>query len=1809
MSSLQTDFNIAPYFDDYDSSKNYYRILFKPGAAVQARELTQLQTILQNQIEKFGDNIFKRGTIIEGCSLTYHATLPYVKIKDSEADGTPVNVAIYENLYVRNSANVSAYIVKAIAGFETRAPDLNTLYVKYNSSGNDNNTATFSPDETLTVYDPISNIFKFNVIDGSTGFSNSDTIEVVSSIAIQNSVGGKDFAPGAFAINNVIQNGYANAIIVEANTTANSNALVLRIKPLPDDLRSANNVKWRFNSNETIRNANTGNSAVISELIGSGAKGSILTNSLGKIQSVAVTNRGSGYYYAPFVTASISSNSNITNSEVSQLNVEAQNFLTTITIGNTATNPVGTGFGLTVDEGVIYQKGFFSRVDNQLIVVNKYSNTNFTKSVGFLTTEELIDSNEDQSLLDNATGSSNYTAPGADRLQLIPALYVMEKAQADANTEFLPIVEFADGNPYKQNKRTVYNILGDELARRTYEESGNYVLDQFILTTKDSVNIADSASVFKINIDPGSAYIKGYKVETNANYSANVDKGIDTITSQNSTIKIGYGSYIKVKDLAGVFEFNTGAVLDLYSGTAGFISFGPLDNIDPVGTKIGQARMRSLVLDEGEMGTAGAVYRLYLFDIVMNTGKNFSNVRSVHYAGTNRGGADIVLEAGSAVLYDAVESGLIYKPVNAMKSANNITYTYRTIDQAKLANTTGYITITPGASENFPYTGTLNTIEERDIIITPLGNYQASANAPGTITLTSGSANVAAGGSMNFVNNFKAGDFIKFANSTASVIRAVSQVVNTSLMTLTSNSSASMTGNAVLYFPKHVPISLTSRTERYANVVANGQMTIYLANSIANTSGSTVSANVAVVYNITANNVNPAAKTSNRGIFTRLRLANNAGLYEGPWALGVSDAYRLRGVYKKDISPVTIIANSATIDNANDFIVVAGNPFGTGDSVLYTTSTGNTAITGLANNTTYKVVAANSTGFKLANNLNIAQVFTIAPGVAENGHNFNGSPLFFNKTSLGVENIVNDYYIDNNQKEDYLDISYLYKKPRGQALSANDVLLVEYDAFTTGIGVKTISSYNINDAANLASLTASSGVNTVEIPEMIGTNGKYYDIRDQIDFRQASSNTIALTSNVADTTIINPVEPSDLARFGSADQKFPAPNSTLSANITYYVARNDRVVLDKNGNFVVIKGIPNVLDAFPSEPKDSLTLQYLRIPPYPSLPFSLSSETVELLDTKVANEKYGRRKDNFKVTTPIDKNQRARIQNKNYTMSDIASLERRMKDLEYYVSFTLAETIAKSRFIPSTVNSNLDRYKFGFFVDPFTDYNYSDTNNPEFWSQIKDDKLLPKSTEFNIEFFFDTSQNGDVSIDSESFVTLPYIEYELLAQNDATSEVIATTPDTGTGANPGTGGGAVGGITPVPGGANTITLVPETVTTVTQYTAQAFGREKNTNRRDSAPYVFDEFFYTFSATAGPVEFYLVARDNNMAVEFYQSTSTGGPWTLRTSSASASRITRTDLAVKDLYSLNDRREIEGMGTTPVNRKSYGPAGRFIEDQFKCLFNHDPLGGIYYKIRVYKGNNHGASGKSGTFGFKLFYPTDTVTTTTSFKAVPSGFTYTGTAFSVTPSSFRLMMSQKNLTYNEYIPYGSYVADSQKFTIEVTGLKPNTLHQFYFGGELQTAKCTQIRTTTTNTTGLLTDENGTIKIDYFYDAGINEASTDLEQQNKLLSATAGVKQFSIQNVDASSYASGKIELKYYTGLDEVVPPLASPYTPSSAGSIVNSDYNYSANFGLADLNAFKSTSGSDNITHVNWTGQSAYVSGGAGRNFGDNFNVDFL
>ena len=79
--NINLNLNQSPYFDDYDEDKDFHQVLYKPAVAVQARELTQEQTILRNQLKRFGDHIFANGSRVSGGDLHIDLDYEYVKLQ------------------------------------------------------------------------------------------------------------------------------------------------------------------------------------------------------------------------------------------------------------------------------------------------------------------------------------------------------------------------------------------------------------------------------------------------------------------------------------------------------------------------------------------------------------------------------------------------------------------------------------------------------------------------------------------------------------------------------------------------------------------------------------------------------------------------------------------------------------------------------------------------------------------------------------------------------------------------------------------------------------------------------------------------------------------------------------------------------------------------------------------------------------------------------------------------------------------------------------------------------------------------------------------------------------------------------------------------------------------------------------------------------------------------------------------------------------------------------------------------------------------------------------------------------------------------------------------------------------------------------------------------------------------------------------------------------------------------------------------------------------------------------------------------
>ena len=111
----KTNLNVSPYFDDFDSSKNFYKVLFKPGYPVQARELTTLQSIFQHQLESFGSNIFKEGSMVIPGSITYDQNYYSVRINSTILG---IDVSIYlDNLIGKNIKGQTSGVTASVKNY------------------------------------------------------------------------------------------------------------------------------------------------------------------------------------------------------------------------------------------------------------------------------------------------------------------------------------------------------------------------------------------------------------------------------------------------------------------------------------------------------------------------------------------------------------------------------------------------------------------------------------------------------------------------------------------------------------------------------------------------------------------------------------------------------------------------------------------------------------------------------------------------------------------------------------------------------------------------------------------------------------------------------------------------------------------------------------------------------------------------------------------------------------------------------------------------------------------------------------------------------------------------------------------------------------------------------------------------------------------------------------------------------------------------------------------------------------------------------------------------------------------------------------------------------------------------------------------------------------------------------------------------------------------------------------------------------------------------------------------------------------
>ena len=747
--ALQTDLSRNPYFDDFNVNKNFYRVLYRPGVALQTRELNQMQSIMQDQIEKFGRFVFKDGSVTEGCSFTFDDKYTYVKINDNYSNNFAYTITDFNDKVVTNDNGLQAVIVNTVSGYESQDPDLNTLYIKYLNSVSYPNGSTQST------------------------FANGENLAIATNIGVP----------------------------------------------------------------------------------------------VGNVTAATVVNNA------------------------------------------------GVGYAFTTSAGTIFKKGFFISVEPQTIIISKYDNLPDNISVGFSAVENIITPEGDSSLYDNAAGSPNYVAPGAHRLQLIPTLVTRTTTELGNNATFFSLCDFKSGKPVSIKNTPQLASLGSEMAKRTYETNGNYVVYPFVISTDTKApNDPKVATHNNLVSSRGLGYVEGYRVEFVNNNKIDLRKGTDYQTLQRQTVSANFGYYVYINDFCGAFDTSTGIIqVELHSVAKNALSAGGFLSGWNSANKIGTAWVRGIAYDSGIVGTQECQYRLYLFNVQMLPGFNFTQVKSViaGAATTSAGIADVVqtYNAQTSTYGAAIQQGkysnMLYpigQKAAKLDGFDNTSYVYRAKSSSTFANngsTKGEITLTLPAlhgtgAETMYRTGTFTGSSTFPFLVVATSDGY-TPNKTGNVSVATGSSNIAYSGTGTttaFLTDYMVGDWI-YLNS---IKREISFIANNTFMQVKVPFPAGTITNLShkKYFPVGIPIDF-SKTNGTINRSITGTTSNIVCNLGEGLDGGGF--NGTAYFDVLRSATVPISKNIKKNTFVAINCASHSFGSTGPYSLGFSDVNKINAIY------------------------------------------------------------------------------------------------------------------------------------------------------------------------------------------------------------------------------------------------------------------------------------------------------------------------------------------------------------------------------------------------------------------------------------------------------------------------------------------------------------------------------------------------------------------------------------------------------------------------------------------------------------------------------------------------------------------------------------------------------------------------------------------------------------------------------------------------------------------------------------------------------------------------------------------------
>jgi hypothetical protein len=1059
-----------------------------------------------------------------------------------------------------------------------------------------------------------------------------------------------------------------------------------------------------------------------------------------------------------------------------------------ITIARTTTKAQLIGSGSTgpalicsINEGVFYVDGFFIKVLDQTTPLNAYGTTASVK-VGLQISDDIVDYVVDTTLLDPAQGSFNYQAPGADRYQFNLTLSTRPLDTIIDESRFFELMRIEDGIITKQIKYPVYAELEKSLARRTYDQAGDYTIAPFRATLTEG----SDANNYTISIEPGKAYVKGFEFETLGTVKVDIAKpraASDVKSYVDIDADTSYGNYIYVTELRGSANgfINIAALetVDIHTVDSANVAvgFGTTANVQIYSnTKIGTARIKSFVREStDQFGVNSAntdsngVYKLYLTDLTIqpkivkvsgNSGTSCTTINlSNKFSAATNAYANVKLTV-LPIRLDAVAN---------INVANVFISTYTLNANSAVANTCNVFSIG-------------DIIRVGDMVRRVVSVVKDGSGNANNLTVNTAWTQTIIGTSST--------------TNPLEVLKQNSYSQSIGNQTRTIKSSALTSGNVVL--------TLDSAFDN--NGIADSNTVIQLNYGIAD-ADSIIAGVIVGANNLVTPNANVTMNVSSVG-----RLTDGSTYITEPTnyklIFPLPGNYVRRGslnnvdhIYNK------LIPNRANSGTAGQFILSQGSGLETFETIPFADSTGaiqdnlivvvrdNGGNTSFPNGSIVQLTAANISISGVADQITIntpcpeLKKADIIINVKENDVQTKirkkifmtntvptVSPFTYPETTATANVTVTLPTFGEVAKIDVANGFIWLTNPTYNAIQQGDIISLfcpdvlrvraviagnstivpnntVYTDVTQSFGLNSGASDDLYDHANLQLLSGYDTVNAkllvhVDMYQHIyaaGSNVSYFSVDSYAQsiydagqipiYKSMATNQ---TYYLRDCLDFRPTR--QIGDVSGAYQvpNIPSPDNRTELSFDYYIPRIDKLVLSKDKEFRVITGKSASLPIPPNDVDDAMTLFQINLPPY-------------VADIREARLKY--------------------FDNRRFTMKDIAAISKQVSQLSYYVSLSNAENLALSD--SAQYEDGTDKVKYGIVGENFTNFNVADYKNPEFSVALDGGVMTPA-----IQYFMTGLKEVSSTSTSQNMktISLSYTETPAIVQGVTADKAVSVQP-------------------------------------------------------------------------------------------------------------------------------------------------------------------------------------------------------------------------------------------------------------------------------------------------------------------------------------------------------------------------------------------------------------------------------------------------